>query len=579
MTPHSPSRPHLPLALLGASGGLAFHILSEALAQDWLPERLALALSALALVFFTATLGMAGPLTLRRAMASAAPLAVAVAGLLVLASFRFTQAADLFESGTPVLSAILLTLLPLPFLIAQARGQWQHYPTLFTEAWGSVIRQAAGWLFVAVAMLMLLLSLELFDLVGLRWLRHLTDLDLFFPLFIGTVLGLGIAATQDMPGLVAPDLMIRLLRLMAPVLLVVLLIFLIALPLRGLETLFRTLSAATVLLVISVLVTALVTAAVERAPAEASQSTLVVQSARVLAALLPLPSGLAVWAVWLRLAQYGWTPDRLLAFCIALLALGYGLTYLHAVLRGAAWAAWQRRANRTMALVTIGLSALLLTPLLSPERIATNSQMARLAQGRLTAETLDLYALSQWGRPGAEALAALRLRKEDAALQAALARFDGVPDPALEAPRRADLAPHLPLQPATLAPLRDAVLEALEEEEFLQLREACGNVIAGLADCAMLGADLLTDLPGLEAVIARRDETNFVTFSGFALVEGQVIRLEIQQLGDWPLTQAEADAVMRDLQAGTPRLAPAPLQTLSAGAMKLLVLPAREGNR
>lgn len=580
MTPQSPAaRPHLPLALLGAAGGLAFHILSEALAQDWLPERLALALSALALVFFTATLGMAGPLSLRRAMLAAAPLAVVVAGLLVLASFRYTSATEMFGTATPVVAAIALTLLPLPFLIAQAQGDWRHYPTLFAEAWGSVIRQAAGWLFVAVALLTLFLSQELFDLVGLDWLKHLTDLDLFFPLFIGAVLGLGIAVTQDMPGLVAPDLLIRLMRLMAPVLLVVVLIFLIALPLRGFETLFRTLSAATVLLFIAVLITSLVTAAVERAPAEATHSPLVAISARALAALLPLPSELAVWAIWQRVAQHGWTPDRLLAFTIALLALGYGLLYLHAVLRGSAWQLWQRRANLVMALSAIALAALLLTPVLNPERIATASQLARLERGQVSAETLDLRALSEWGRPGAEAVAALRQRKEDVALQAALARLDGAPDPVLEAPRRAELAAILPLRPATAAPLRDAVLEALAPQEFTQLRDACGIVINGLANCAMVAADLITDLPGPELLLARRDKANRIFFTGFALRDGQVIRLDLQQLAGAGLSRAEADAVMRDLQQADPVLAPAPLQSLSAGALKILLLPPQEGNR
>ena len=580
MTPQSPAaRPHLPLALLGAAGGLAFHTLSEALRMGWLPPRVMLALSALALVFFTATLGMAGPLRLRRAMAAAAPLALVVSGLLLLASFRFEAAPDLLRGTAPVLAAISLTLLPLPFLIAQARGHWRHYPTLFAEAWGSVIRQAAGWLFVGVALLTLLLSQQLFQLVGLDWLKRLTDLELFFPLFIGAMLGLGIAATQDMPGLMAPDLLIRLMRLMVPVLLGVLLIFLIALPLRGFDTLFRTLSGATVLLVLAVMITALVTATVERAPAQASHSAPILHAARALAALLPLPAGLALWAVWQRVAQHGWTPDRLLAFCIALLALGYGLLYLHAVLRGAAWQRWQRRANVIMALAAIGLSALLLTPVLNPERIATASQMARLETGQITAEAFDFQTLSFWGRPGAEALAALRARRDDPALQAALARFDGMPDPAFEAARRADLASLLPLRPASAAPLRDAVLAELGEAEFAELRVACENVVNGLPDCAMLAADLVTDLPGPEVLLVRRDEANRIFLSGFAVTEGRVRRLEALRLSGVGLSTEEADAVMRSLQQVDPVLAPAPLQTLSAGPLKLLLLPAQEGNR
>ena len=57
-------------ALTGAFAGLSFHVLHLVLEREWLAERPAMALAAFAVVFFTALLGMAGPLPLRRAALS-----------------------------------------------------------------------------------------------------------------------------------------------------------------------------------------------------------------------------------------------------------------------------------------------------------------------------------------------------------------------------------------------------------------------------------------------------------------------------------------------------------------------------
>lgn len=178
-----------------------------------------------ALVFFAALLGMAGPLPLRRAALRAAPLALLVAALMSWAGLRYPFAANLAGEAIPVLAGLALTFLPLPFLIAAEGGNWRRYPTLFVQAWGTVIRQAAAWLFVALVWLVFLLSHQLLKMVGVPVLGHLVDAPVFVALFTGAMLGLGIAVIHEMSGVVAPDLLIRLLRLFLPPLLIVLGVF------------------------------------------------------------------------------------------------------------------------------------------------------------------------------------------------------------------------------------------------------------------------------------------------------------------------------------------------------------------
>ena len=572
----------LSLVAVGAAAGGALYLLTEALSAGWLPDRVLLALAVAALVFFAALLGMAGPLPLRRAALRAAPLALLVAALMSWAGLRYPFAADLAGEAIPVLAGLALTFLPLPFLIAAEGGNWRHYPTLFVQAWGTVIRQAAAWLFVALVWLVFLLSHQLLKMVGVPVLGHLVDAPVFVALFTGAMLGLGIAVIHEMSGVVAPDLLIRLLRLFLPPLLIVLGVFLAALPFRGFEGLFRDLSAATILLFCAGFGVMLVTAAAERSDSLATQSPLIVLSARLMAGVTIFPAWLGVWAVWLRVAQYGWTPERLLALCGAILCLGYGALYLLAAFRRTGWQDRVRQANLIMALVVMAVAALLLSPVVNPERIAANSQIARLDRGEVSPEGFDFASVSRWGRPGDEAMATLRARQDNPALMAALARWDGTPDPVLEAARRADMAAMLPLRPAGQTAIRAAILASLPDHELSTLREACSLQIQGRPGCALVVADFLTDLPGAEALLLRavplslraaRGDRFRLHLAGYALRDGQVQPVDTRLIEGRISAVEDPAALLAAMQDQDPVLQAVPVQMLQIGDRKMLLLP------
>ena len=136
-------------------------------------------------------------------------------------------------------------------------------------------------------------------------------------------------------------------------------------------------------------------------------------STQALALLLPLVTGLAAWSIWLRVADYGWTPDRVLAACVSAVLLGYGLLYALAVLRRLDWSERIRRVNVGLALVTIAISAAFLTPLLNTDRISANNQVSRYLDGRLSLDDLPLWQMqNEWGRAGQAAIAILENSSE-----------------------------------------------------------------------------------------------------------------------------------------------------------------------
>lgn len=573
-------RHRLEMGAIGAAAGLACHLLALVFDGDLLGARAGLALAAWLSVFFTALLAMTGPLRLIRAALGALILALVVAGLLALASLRFDTAEGLFESPIPFLAYLVLCFVPLPFVIAAAQGRWRDYPLLFSAAWTIVIRFAAAWLFVGVVWLVIFLSDLLLSLVGIEALGDLVMLQPVALVITGLALGLAIAVVDELADVVSPDLVLRLLRLLVLPVCIVLALFLVVLPVAGLDTVFSSISAAATLLTIAALVATLVTAALDQSAADQSRSPLILQPARLLALLLIVPAGLAAWAVWERVAQYGWTPDRVFAAVVAGLGLGYGLIYPLAVLLGRGWETRIRQGNIAMALALLAVSALLLTPVLNPQAIAARSQLARFEDGRLSAERLDLAALDEWGRAGAAARAALAARAAQPGQEALAARLAASPaDVAApeqtDAALRADLAARMPLRPAGATALRDSVLAQLWTDELREWTEICALALPdGRPRCVLVVGDFWPETAGDEALALLADGDGYLRLSAFGALDGALTRLSVSTLGaGMPQGEAALAALAAAQDADQPPLVAAPLRMLDLPGLRLLPQP------
>ncbi|NUB46313.1 DUF4153 domain-containing protein [Fertoebacter nigrum] len=565
------------MALLGALAGGSLYLLGEVLEQGVLPDRAALGLTAFAAVFFGAVLAMAGPLNIPRAALGAASVALVAAGLLVLASLRFDDVDGLFGHPAPAFAFTLLASIPLPFLIAAAGPGWRDYPTLFSESWGIVVRSAAAWVFVAVVWALIFLSDALLALVGITLIDRLIDIDIVPFLITGITLGLALAVVVELGDVVSPYLILRLLRLLLPVVLAVMALFILALPVQGLSRFLGGLSVAATLLAMAVAAATLVTSAIDRTAAEAVAGPLMLRATQGLALMLPVPAALAAYAIWLRVDQHGWTPDRLFAAKAAVLALGYGVIYALAVLRGAGWMDRIRQGNVTMALALLVVSALWLTPLLNAEAISARDQLARFEDGRVAVADLDVTALENWGRPGAAALDALRATAAEPGQGALAARLENRGFAAVALPETAagvltKLRATLPLQPPTATPTRDRLLDGFSESEH---RYWLGNCLNRLPDgrpgCAMLVGDFWPGLEGEEAVLISSDPSGYLVFDGLVTADGRVQRRGVAPLsGNMPLDAAGAIGAV---QSGAVALTPAPLNQITLDGQPLIIAP------
>ena len=566
------------LSLIGAAGGLTIYGMTEVVDRALLGERAILTLLALLGTFFATLLAMAGPLGPVRAAVRALGLGGVTALLVWLVSLRFADMEAFFYSPLPFLAAMTVAALPVPFLIAQGGPGWRDYPALFIEAWGIVVRYAAAWAFTGLVWLVIFLSDEVLSIVGVTVIGDMMEHRVVPMVITGTVLGLALAVVHELADLVSPHLVLRLFRLLLPVVLAVMLVFLAALPVRGLTGLFSGWSPALLLLTMVAAGISLVAVAVDRTDGEATASPFLRRAAQGQALILPVIAGLAGWALWLRVAQYGWTPDRIFTALVAVVALAYGLIYAVAVLRGAAWMARIRQGNLWMAVAVIGLAGLWLTPVLNAERISAADQVARFEAGLTAMEVLDVAEIRRWGKPGAAAIAVLQARAAEPGQEALAARLAGNAsgvEAAAREEKAARLATVMPVQPASGTGMRSVILAAAEAYQLDDWIAACSARLAGdRPGCVMVIADLLPLHPGEEAMLLVQRGADYVDILGLYLLDDGTLAMRnvVHPDSRYP-EPAEAEAMLRAFQDAPPPATPAMLNQLGSGDAGLMFLP------
>ncbi|WP_435166846.1 DUF4153 domain-containing protein [Falsirhodobacter sp. 1013] len=464
------------MALIGGLAGTGLWAIYRMAGEMVLPDRPLLALIAFTCAFFTGLLAMAGPLSPGRAALRAAGVAAVASALLVAMSLRFDLSSDRHGSFG-VVAFLVLVLVPLPFCIASGA---RDYAQLFHHSWGIVARFIAATLFTGVFWAVVFLSDSLLSIVGIHWIGRLIDHPGTWMVLTGVAFGLAIAVADELSDYVTPFLILRLMRLLIPVVLVVVTVFIVALPLRGVSGLFGGFSAAGTLLAICAAIATLVTVAVDRDDAHAVQLPLTVWSARALAVILPVPAALALWAITVRVGEYGWTPSRVASILAGVVGLVYGLAYLAAAPRRG-WMNAIRRGNVWLAGGLMLLAVAWLTPLLNAQRIAAQDQAERIRAGRVTAP--ENVPFDDWGRAGKAARAELGER---------------IPAP----PAMRPLEEVLAVRPADHTAVRDRILGLLPADIRHDITERChSHPEEGRPGCVMVVGPFLPDQPGDQGVV------------------------------------------------------------------------------
>ena len=282
------------------------------------------------------------------------------------------------------------------------------YQTYFDIAWSQAVQIVLGLVFTLLLYGIVWLGADLFSLIGLDGLKtFLGHRWVYLPL-ITTGFAVSVVITEQRVALLraSRSLFLTLAAWLLPFLAMLSLAFLLALPLTGLAPLWATHRAGGIMILAAFLLVLLINA-VYGDGTEATRSGTVLRGFATLASLLLLPiAALAAYGAARRVGQYGWTPPRIFLtadiLVIALYAIGYPLALIR---RGHGWMHGLRAANLAAAFTIVGLILLLWSPILDPQRLSTADQMARLHDGRISAEQFDYTFLRfSAGRYGISAL-------------------------------------------------------------------------------------------------------------------------------------------------------------------------------
>jgi len=276
----------------------------------------------------------------------------------------------------------------LPFIQNRlVAGRWSgDYALLFAHSWRNIIGLAEAAVFTGLLWLILELWQALFHMLGVDYFRELFAEPAFVYPISAVSFGWALHLIGSIDRLVSAVLgqVLNVLKWLGTVTGVLLVLFTIALLLKLPGLVFtghRAIGAAWLLWLVAVMVL-LLNAAFRDGAVERPYPKGIAQGLRLAVPLLVVVAATAVYALLVRARHYGLTVERVWAFVVAGEALIYAIGYSAAAFRRGPWMAGIARVNVAVALALLMAISLALTPLLSPYRLAANSQFHLALDGR-----------------------------------------------------------------------------------------------------------------------------------------------------------------------------------------------------
>lgn len=297
--------------------------------------------------------------------------------------------------------------------------QYQHwfnrYASLYDFSWRNAVKLITAGIFTGLFWAALLMLAGLFKVLGITLFQKIIEDVYFIYPATAVAFGLGISLYSAKQEALSEfkRAILHVLGWLLPLVSLILLAFIITLPFKGLGALWGTGYATSLMLGLLALMVFLLNTAYQDGKS-IQYPTWLLKLANVGVMTMPIYALLCIYALYLRIAQYGWTDDRVwaasLTFIITIYSLGYAYAAFQSFKSDASktntnWMQAIRPINVMTAiflLVTIGL---LYSPILSPMRIGVQSQMARLNNGKVAADVFDYsYLRFSGGKYGDTAL-------------------------------------------------------------------------------------------------------------------------------------------------------------------------------
>ena len=308
------------------------------------------------------------------------------------------------------LTVSILWYVSLPFAQTWLKnGRFEFpYPDLFDYSWNNILTILTAGTFTSLFWGSLGLWASMFHILKIDFFKELFSKPSFIHLVTPSAFGFALSFGRSQKGLVANlrSTVLLIFRNLLPLPAFIALIFLAALPFTGLKPLWDTGHATALMLNLQIYVILFLNAVYQDGNEEPPYPLLVRRLVEAGVIVLPVYELLCVHATQLRIAQHGWSVNRVFgAVAVGVTGLYAAGYFLAAVRRNPPWMKKISPINVRVAVVVMALAVLLNTPVLDPCLISVRSQMARLLKGTVSAEKFDYnYFRFELGKPGRRAL-------------------------------------------------------------------------------------------------------------------------------------------------------------------------------
>ena len=309
---------------------------------------------------------------------------------------------------------LLMAMLALPWIqysLHVSREQ-ARYPHFYRQLWLNALTLLIVFVANGLFWLVLLLWSEMFKLVGIPFFSTLFfDTDWFGYVAFGliTALAVVLVRTQSRLATAVQKLLTFIATGLLPLVALLALMFILTLPFTGLEAISQRVSAAGLMSTLTLLLLLLM--AIVREPQKEALPypgalRYLIKCSLIVAPIYMLIAG---WSLWVRIQQYGWTPERLYGVLVVVVLLVWSFGYLASILRrGRNPLELQGPVILGVSLLALGLLVLLSSPVIDAWHISVNSHMGLYHSGKIKPDQVSLYMLDHSGKPGRAALEALQ---------------------------------------------------------------------------------------------------------------------------------------------------------------------------
>ncbi|HEX5391903.1 MAG TPA: DUF4153 domain-containing protein [Rhodocyclaceae bacterium] len=569
-------------AVLGLIQGLVLYVLAEVAKSHVWPGNDAQVFAPLLLLFALlppALITGVSHLPLRRLLSWSAGLAVIVVLMAHHDAWRAAEEVGLNHTAnvfpSPLVSFFSAVFVFIAYVLIRA-GESDHrwlaaYETYFDTSWKLAVQLQFSALFVGAFWAVLWIGAGLFNLIGLDFLSRLLIKTWFALPATAAAFATALHLTDVRPGMVRSirNLLLTLQSWLLPLLTLILGGFLASIPFTGLDSLWKTRHAASLLLGVAATLVILINTVYQHGKKGQEVIPVLRYSARIACGLLLPLVALAAYAVALRVNQYGLSKDRVIAIACLIVATCYAAGYGWAAVSRREWLAPVALCNVLTSWCVLAVLVALFTPIADPSRLATNSQLAQLASGRITADKFDFaYLRFDTARYGREALE--RLSKEGAGPDPA--RIKEMAAKALALKNKWDRSPPTLSAVDVTANIRMQTPGANLPKEFAAIRWGEVSTQRWMLPNCLTTANATCDAYLLPLIDGGRGELLLVPERGTGAVFVQGADGAWSHVAQLPATE-NCPTVRDALKAGTHRLAAPKLRDIEINGQRVHLQP------